>query len=67
MVSNLNVKSKQALIVEQEQQQKQKPEVIDNYVPICGGNFKTPVINPVKYLDEIKYMIGKRLYVEHAD
>lgn len=36
-------------------------------VPVCGGNFSTPVSDTVQYIDEVRYRIGDRLYIENAD
>lgn len=36
-------------------------------VPVCGGNLSTPVTDTVRYLDEVHYRIGDRLYIENAD
>lgn len=36
-------------------------------VPICGGNYYTPVTETTYYLKEVSYMIGGRRYIENAD
>jgi hypothetical protein len=36
-------------------------------VPVCGGNLSTPVTDTVRYIDEVHYTIGNRLYIENAD
>jgi hypothetical protein len=36
-------------------------------IPICGANLSTPVLNQIRYVDEIHYKIGERLYIENAD
>ena len=36
-------------------------------VPICGGNLYTPVVETDYYLDEVRYMIGGRTFIENAD
>jgi hypothetical protein len=36
-------------------------------VPVCGGNLSTPVTDIVRYIDEIHYQVGSRLYIENAD
>lgn len=43
-----------------------KEEEIEG-VPVCGGNLSTPVTDTVRYIDEVHYMIGNRLYIENAD
>lgn len=37
------------------------------YVPICGGNYVSPVVDTVTYITEHQYMIGERLHIENAD
>ena len=36
-------------------------------LPICYANLTTPVTDKVEYINEIKYKIGGRLYIENAD
>ena len=36
-------------------------------IPICYANPTTPVTDKAEYLDEIRYKIGGRLYIENAD
>jgi hypothetical protein len=36
-------------------------------IPVCGGNLETPVIDIVQHIDEIRYTIGSKLYIENAD
>ena len=36
-------------------------------VPVCAANLSSPVIDEVRYIDEIHYTIGSRKYVENAD
>jgi hypothetical protein len=47
--------------------QEQQGEFTDTGVPICGGNFETPVVDNSTYVQEIHYKIGDRLYIENAD
>jgi hypothetical protein len=44
-----------------------KEEETPEGVPVCGGNMSTPVIDTTRYVDEIHYRIGDRLYIENAD
>jgi hypothetical protein len=49
---------------------KQKEEYEDETifeVPVCGSNFKTPVIDQVYYIGDIHYKIGDRMYIVNAD
>lgn len=43
-----------------------KEEEIEG-VPVCGGNLSTPVTDTVRYIDEVHYRVGNRLYIENAD
>jgi hypothetical protein len=36
-------------------------------VPVCGQNLSSPVIDKVRYIEEIHYKIGDREYIENAD
>lgn len=36
-------------------------------IPVCGGNLSSPVIDKVRYIEEIHYKIGNREYIENAD
>lgn len=36
-------------------------------VPVCGGNLESPVDDQARYIDEIRYWIGDRQYIENAD
>lgn len=42
-------------------------ETTTDGVPVCGGNLSTPVTDTVRYIDEVHYRIGDRLYIENAD
>lgn len=36
-------------------------------VPVCGANMSSPVVDLAYYIDEIRYKIGGKVYVENAD
>jgi hypothetical protein len=36
-------------------------------VPVCGANLMSPVIDKARFIEEVHYKIGSRLYVENAD
>ncbi|MGH9877146.1 MAG: hypothetical protein ACREBU_04530 [Nitrososphaera sp.] len=36
-------------------------------IPVCAANLSSPVIDQAKYIEEIHYKIGSRLYLENAD
>ena len=44
----------------------EQPEQLEG-VPICYSNLTTPVTEKANYIDEIRYKIGERLYIENAD
>ena len=36
-------------------------------IPVCDTSLSTPVVDTVRYIDEIHYKIGDRTYIENAD
>jgi hypothetical protein len=36
-------------------------------VPVCGANLTSPVIDRARFMEEVHYKIGGRLYIENAD
>jgi hypothetical protein len=36
-------------------------------LPVCGGNLSSPVVDQANYIQEIRYRVGNRLYIENAD
>ena len=36
-------------------------------IPVCGANFESPVTHTTNFIEEIRYKIGRRLYIENAD
>lgn len=42
-------------------------EKLESEVPVCGGNLESLVTDTAKYIDEIRYRVGGRLYIENAD
>ncbi|HWS20270.1 MAG TPA: hypothetical protein VN239_06245 [Nitrososphaera sp.] len=36
-------------------------------VPVCGANLSSPVVDTAYYIDEIRYSVGNRMYIENAD
>jgi hypothetical protein len=36
-------------------------------IPVCGANLSSPVVDQAKYVDEIHYRIGNKIYIENAD
>ena len=58
------------VLVEKREKRKEiqqlQEEMIEG-VPICGANFSSPVVDSGYYIEEIRYKIGNRLYIENAD
>lgn len=48
-------------------EQIQQEEEMCEGVPVCGANCSSPVVDQAYYIDEIRYRIGSRIYVENAD
>lgn len=36
-------------------------------LPVCGANLSSPVIDQANYIEQIRYKVGSRLYIENAD
>ena len=36
-------------------------------VPVCGANLTSPVIDRARFIEEVHYKVGGRLYIENAD
>lgn len=36
-------------------------------VPVCGANLSFPVVDKAYYIDQIRYAIANRMYIENAD
>jgi len=51
-----------SILLEKEQQ-----EQLESGIPVCGANLSSPVIDQAKYIAEIHYKIGNKLYIENAD
>ena len=46
--------------------QEQEEEMFEG-VAVCGSNLSTPVVDRSAYINEIRYKIGNRVYIENAD
>ena len=46
--------------------QEKEEEMIEG-VAVCGSNLSTPVVDRSVYINEIRYKVGNRLYIENAD
>jgi hypothetical protein len=47
--------------------EKEEQEQLESGIPVCGANLSSPVIDQAKYIAEIHYKIGNKMYVENAD
>jgi hypothetical protein len=45
----------------------EQEEKVESEVPVCGGNLESLVTDTSKFIDEIHYRVGGRLYIENAD
>jgi hypothetical protein len=44
-----------------------KDKVIPAGIPVCGGNLQSPVVDMAAFINEVRYNIGGRVYIENAD
>lgn len=44
----------------------EEEELAAEGVPVCGANYSSPVIEQTRFIDEIHYRIGSRMYIENA-
>jgi hypothetical protein len=51
------------LEIEKQLQQSQ----LEPGIPVCGANLSSPVVDQAKYINEIHYKIGNKVYIENAD
>jgi hypothetical protein len=51
-----------SILLEREEQ-----EQLESGIPVCGANLSSPVVDQAKYIAEIHYKIGNKLYIENAD
>lgn len=47
-------------------EQEQEEELIEG-IAICGSNLSSPVLDRSAYINEVRYNVGNRLYIENAD
>ena len=45
----------------------EEQEELSEGIPVCDTSLSTPVVDTARYIDEIRYKIGDRTYVENAD
>jgi hypothetical protein len=58
--------SSQTLAVSQQKEELEEEELAAEGVPVCGANYSSPVIEQTRFIDEVHYRIGNRLYIENA-
>ena len=57
-----------SILLEKEGKEKQEQQSqLESGIPVCGANLSSPVVDQAKYIDEIHYRIGDRVYIENAD
>ncbi|MFL6396315.1 MAG: hypothetical protein ACJ706_04050 [Nitrososphaeraceae archaeon] len=59
-----------SILLEQEEQKEEDSEgsqLGEQGIPVCGANLSSPVVNEARYINEIRYKIGNRVYIENAD
>jgi hypothetical protein len=49
------------------QQLDEKEQETIEGIPVCGANFVSPVTHTTNFIEEIRYKIGTRFYIENAD
>jgi hypothetical protein len=47
--------------------EKEEQEQLESGIPVCGANLSSPVVDQAKYIAEIHYRIGNKVYIENAD
>jgi hypothetical protein len=55
-----------SILLEREEQEEEQ-EQLESGIPVCGANLSSPVVDQAKYIGEIHYRIGNKLYIENAD
>jgi hypothetical protein len=55
------------ILEKEEEEHEQQSQLAEQGIPVCGANLSSPVIDQAYYINEIRYRIGNRLYIENAD
>ena len=55
-----------SVLLEKEEEETYE-QSLEQGVPICGANLSSPVVDQANYIDEIRYKIGNKAYIENAD
>ena len=56
-----------SILLEREEQEEEQEQLEESGIPVCGANLSSPVVDQAKYIAEIHYRIGNKLYIENAD
>jgi hypothetical protein len=48
-------------------EEQEQEEGLFEGIPVCGTNLSSPVVDRSAYINEIRYKVGNRLYIENAD
>jgi hypothetical protein len=56
-----------SILLERREEEEHNKSQLEPGIPPCGANLSSPVVDQAKYIDEIHYKIGNRLYIENAD
>jgi hypothetical protein len=59
--------SSSILLEKGEEEEQEQQSQLESGIPVCGANLSSPVVDQAKYIDEIHYKIGNRVYIENAD
>jgi hypothetical protein len=59
--------SSNILLEKGEEKEQEQQSQLEQGVPVCGANLSSPVVDQAKYIGEIHYKIGNRVYIENAD
>ena len=54
-------------ILLEKKEQEEEQEQLESGIPVCGANLSSPVVDQAKYIAEIHYRIGNKMYIENAD
>ena len=56
-----------SLLIEKQEEEQQEGEAQTQGIPVCGANLSSPVVDQAQYVEEIRFRIGNRTYIENAD
>ena len=59
--------SSSILLEKGEEEEQEQQSQLESGIPVCSANLSSPVVDQAKYIDEIHYKIGNKVYIENAD